>query len=87
MIKEIVRILMDKKTMVNEKVVSTLNEQFITLAINMEEKAGLELDEKFKVTAYPTLLIIGSDGKELAKLVGYHKAPELQSELDKVLSN
>jgi len=64
-----------------------LNEQFIALAINMEEKAGLELDESFKVTAYPTLLIIALDGKEIVKLVGYHKAPELQTELDKVLSN
>jgi len=53
----------------------------------MEEKAGLELDESFKVTAYPTLLIIALDGKEIVKLVGYHKAPELQTELDKVLSN
>ncbi len=76
---------MDKKTMVDEKIVRTLNEQFITLAINMEAEAGLELDEKFNISAYPTLLVIGSDGKMLAKLVGYHKALELQAELEKAL--
>ncbi len=46
------------------------NKSFINFKIDMEQGEGPKLDQKFKVTAYPTLLIISPKGEIVQRHVG-----------------
>lgn len=46
------------------------NKNFINLKVDWEEKEGISLRNKYPVSAYPTLLFIGSDGEVIHKIVG-----------------
>ncbi len=46
------------------------NKEFVSIKIDMEKGEGIELKEKFNVTAFPTLLFFDSDGKEINRIVG-----------------
>lgn len=47
-----------------------MNYQFINVKVNMEEGEGKALSEKYKVTAYPTYLILNPDGTEFNRFTG-----------------
>ncbi|WP_165605786.1 thioredoxin family protein [Flavivirga aquatica] len=53
------------------------NENFINIKIDMEKGEGIALNSKYEITAYPSLLFIDSEGKEIHKLVGGKYAPDL----------
>lgn len=46
------------------------NPRFINVKFDMEAGEGIELAQKFKVTAYPTFLILDSNARELGRIVG-----------------
>lgn len=46
------------------------NSTFVNIKIDMEKGEGPELAKKYKVTGYPTFLILDGDGKEIARVVG-----------------
>lgn len=47
-----------------------MNYQFINVKVNMEEGEGKGLAEKYKVTVYPTYLILNPDGTEFNRFTG-----------------
>lgn len=53
------------------------NKNFVNVALDGEQKEGSMLAQKYKITAYPTLLFLDIDGKELGRAVGYHSPQEL----------
>jgi len=62
----------------NTEVGDLYNEKFINLKIDCEKDAdGPEIARMYKVQAYPTLLIINSDGKLIKQIVGYKTEDQL----------
>jgi thioredoxin-related protein len=51
------------------------NKNFINYKFDMEKGEGPEFASKYRVTAYPTLLYLTSDGKVLHRVMGA-KQPE-----------
>ena len=55
----------------NEKVGNAFNGKFINLKIEMEKNPdGRGLAMKYRVNAYPTLLVINGEGKLVKKVIG-----------------
>lgn len=46
------------------------NPRYVCAKIDMEKGEGIDLHKKFNVSAYPTFLILDSDGNELHRIVG-----------------
>lgn len=46
------------------------NSTFVNIKIDMEKGEGVQLKDKFAVKAFPTFLILDSDGKEIGRIVG-----------------
>jgi thioredoxin 1 len=61
-----------------EEVGEIFNERFVNIKIEMEKDAdGPEVARMYKVKAYPTLLVINSDGKLIKQSVGFMTADQL----------
>ncbi|PKP07506.1 MAG: hypothetical protein CVU10_08215 [Bacteroidetes bacterium HGW-Bacteroidetes-5] len=52
------------------------NKMFINFKIDMEKGEGIDLQKKYKVTSYPTLLLINPDGTEHNRLTGATNNPK-----------
>lgn len=64
----------------NAEVGELYNEKFINLKIDCEKDAdGPEISRMYKVLAYPTLLIINSEGKLIKQVVGFQTEDRLIS--------
>ncbi|UCG50776.1 MAG: tetratricopeptide repeat protein [Candidatus Latescibacterota bacterium] len=61
---------LEKVTYKDEKVIAFLNEM-IAVKYDAEKDEGETLAKEFKVNAYPTLILIGPDGKEIDRHLGY----------------
>ena len=46
------------------------NSRFINIKIDMEKGEGVQLKERFEVKAFPTFIILDSNGKETGRIVG-----------------
>lgn len=62
------------------------NENYICMKIDMEKPEGLKFQKTYPVTAYPTLLFIGNDGKVLKKVVGAKQVEDFIKEGKSALS-
>ena len=70
--------IMAKTSFKDEKVAKLYNDNFINLKIEMEKDPdGREVAMKYSVKAYPTLLIIDSDGKLVSSTLGLQSADKL----------
>jgi thioredoxin 1 len=56
------------------------NEKFINLKIDCEKDAdGPEISRKYKIKAYPTLLVIDGDGNLVKEVLGFQTADQLKN--------
>lgn len=69
--------MLKSKTFTNADVGQFFNKNFINYAVDAEKGTGIELAKKFKITGYPTLLFIDSNGNLVAKTMGYHTPAQL----------
>ena len=53
------------------------NQSFVNLSVDMEKGKGQDLAAQWEVEAYPTLLILDSNGKVLLRSIGYLDAKQL----------
>lgn len=53
------------------------NEHFISFKLDMEKGEGVDLAKKYKVTAYPTMLILDADGNIVLRFTGTRTPKEL----------
>jgi len=74
---------LDQTTWQDTKVVQFLTDQVIALKIDAE--AQKDLAKRFKVTAYPTIVFIKSDGNELDRITGYRDAQPFLAEANALL--
>lgn len=72
--------MMERNTFSNAEVADYFNSHFINLKMDVETAEGNAIAEDFGVTALPTLLFIGSDGKAIKKTIGYMDAERLLTE-------
>ncbi len=62
------------------EVATLFNSKFINMKVDIEKDAdGPEIQKRYKISAYPTLLFLDGDGKVLKTLVGFQKADKLVS--------
>lgn len=52
-----------------------MNGNFVNMKIDAEKGEGVTVAKDYKVTAYPTMLILDSTGKELSRIVGSSRTP------------
>lgn len=51
--------------------------RFVSIKIDMEKGEGKQIAAKYAISAYPTMLVIDGEGKELKRIVGYRSGDEL----------
>lgn len=62
-----------------------MNETFVSLKIDAE-KEGKELAVTYGVQAYPTFVVVDTDRKEVARIVGSKKADEFVADMKRMLN-
>ena len=65
----------DKKTFPDEDVAAFLNENFVSVKVDMERGEGVELAMKYRVTGFPSYLMFTPDGSYAHKMTGYIEKP------------
>lgn len=71
--------LLAKNVFTQDSVADFFNTHFVNFSIDMEKGEGKELQAKYQIEAYPTLLLIGEDGSEVFRSVGGCSAEQLMS--------
>jgi len=74
---------MDQTTFSNPKVSSYLNDNFISVKVNIDDFDGFEAKQKYNVKSLPTMLIFNSKGKLLERI----EETLAPSKLIKILAN
>ncbi|MCG8580083.1 MAG: thioredoxin family protein [Bacteroidales bacterium] len=69
--------MLSKDVFPQKEVGELFNANFINYKVDMEKGEGPMLKKQFNVTAFPTLVWVDGDGKELHKSVGAPKAEDL----------
>lgn len=63
--------MLKKKTFSNKEVGSYFNAKYINLSVNGETGEGEMLANRFRITGYPTLIILDENGNVVTTSVGY----------------
>ncbi len=58
--------------------------QMVSMSIDAESPAGLPIAAKYNVNAYPTMLVLGADGQEIDRIVGFKDPPAFLAALEKI---
>lgn len=62
--------MMAEKVLPLKEVGEYMNERFVCIEVDMEKGEGPDLARKYKVTAYPTFLVLQTDGSLMQRVVG-----------------
>lgn len=68
---------MDKNTFSDEDVAAFFNEKFVNLKLDMERGDGLTIQQRYKISAFPTLLFLNADGEVIHKALGFQDAEQM----------
>ena len=71
----------------SNKVGEFFNKTFVNAKFNAEKGEGVDVAKRYSVKAYPTFLILDSDGEEVGRIVGGADADRFIEEVRKVLEN
>lgn len=73
---------LDKLTFTDVPLGNYVNTNFIPFRVNIEEFAGMDIVDKYRVKAYPTMLVINpTDESVLRTITGFYLPDYLQKEL------
>lgn len=72
--------MMAAQVFTQQKVGDYFNEHFVSLKMDMEKGEGITLGKKYGVTAYPTMLILDTQGNVMHTMVGSRSVEELIKE-------
>lgn len=53
------------------------NPRYVSIKVDMESAEGRELNKRYKIQAYPTMLILDNEGEEINRIVGACNGKEL----------
>lgn len=65
---------LESTTFADEAVVKHLNENFVVIRVDMEKGEGPEVKKRFKISGYPTMVVLDSKGNETKRLKGFMNA-------------
>tara|TARA_R110002124_G_scaffold274064_2_gene443800 strand:+ start:1091 stop:1540 length:450 start_codon:yes stop_codon:yes gene_type:complete len=68
-----------KYTFSDDEVGQYFNANFVNIALDAEKGEGINIANRYEVNAYPTVLILNSDGELIAKKTGYQNSADLMS--------
>lgn len=69
--------MMASSVFTRKDVGDVFNKHFVNIKIDMEKGEGIELAKRYKVTAYPTMMILDTDGNIVYKFVGARSPEQL----------
>lgn len=78
---------LSKEIFTQAKVGDFFNQNFISYKVDMEKGIGVEMNKKYHVGAYPTLLWLDHKGNMVHRTVGFIKADALIDEAQSALSD
>ena len=68
---------MEQTTLSDRRVTSTLNSNFISVKVNIDDVEGFQMKNKYEVNFLPTILILSSEGKMVERIEQTMVADEL----------
>ena len=71
--------MLKNKTFADKKVAEFFNQNFVNVSVDAEKGVGIELSNKYAVSAYPTLVFTDSKGNPVLYSVGYMSGSELMA--------
>ena len=75
---------LDEDTWSNGKVIEQLRQKTIPLKLDADKEQSIR--DKYKISAYPTLLFLNADGSILARVVGYQIPTQFIATLQGVMA-
>lgn len=75
---------LDQKTWPDPAVVTWLTEKTIALKIDAEKEVALA--ERYRIGAYPTILLVKADGTEIDRITGFRSAVTLLGEMNDAIA-
>lgn len=78
--------MLSAEVFTNPDVADYFNANFINVKIDMEKGEGIQLKEKYQVSAFPTLLYLDKNGEVLNRIVGAMPADKFLEESKKGMS-
>jgi len=76
---------MDKKTFMEGDVAEVMNAGFIPVKMDMEKGMGVKMAMKYRVSSFPTFLIMNPDGKLVHTMTGFHEKDDFIASLNTAL--
>jgi thiol-disulfide isomerase/thioredoxin len=76
--------MLDAQTWTDPKVGKLVGDQAVALKIDAE-KEGLDLAKRYKIAAYPTLLLLKADGTEVDRIIGFRNSAQFTTEFKQLL--
>jgi thioredoxin-related protein len=73
--------VVEKEIFTLDSVADFINEHFVPVSLDMGKGEGIAANKKFNVRAYPTFLVLNSEGDVLYRFLGYHPADIYMSHL------
>ncbi len=77
--------MMAREVFPQKKVGDFMNKTFVNIKIDAEKGEGVQIAKTYKVSAYPTFLILNTDKKEIGRSVGYKEGEGFVTELQRML--
>ncbi len=75
-----------KATLFNRQDFAELSRHFVAVHVDGDRPGAQKLGQRFKVSGYPTVVLLGPDGKELNRLPGEADAPQVMALLQSALA-
>lgn len=77
--------MMARDVFPQKKVGDFMNEKFVCLKIDAEKGEGIQIAKTYKVTAYPTFLLLNPDKSEISRIVGGKQPDGFIAEIERLL--
>jgi thioredoxin-related protein len=78
--------VMDKKTFTDAGVIQLMNDNFVSLKLEMERDYGINVSMKYRVSGFPSFLVFAPDGSLLYKAFGYQEVDAFKAFLKKAMA-
>ena len=79
--------MLDANTFSNQEIINISSENLLSFKINAETQKGSESFTEFKGFAYPLIIFLTPDKKEIDRFYGYLDVPQFLAKINNVINN
>ena len=79
--------MLDAYTFTDQSIIEISSQNLIPIKINAETNYGMQLFAEYKGTAYPLIIFLNHEGKEIDRFYGYIPAYEFSIKINNALTN